>query len=321
MIFQISIWEFLASQLKGQEELILISFFQILIDVKVDEFCYPAFPYVAGFSAIIHDPKTQPLLKFQRQIDLSPGFASNIDITEKRKTMTTESYGYCSSWYNYTLYNPGPNYKGLCAKECLTLEIWHNCGCIPYYSPPLAYYKLMAAPFHMKNVTNSDKYSSGWNRYHRFQFCNVRDGDCVQPIEKMGLGVNGVCVQRCPTPCQESKFVFTMSQSRFPTPNLMNRIKKQLNNSYSLEKARLNLVLANFYFSSTVKKVEQIDIAMTWVDLLGQLGGALGLTIGVSLLSLGEIISWAIWQLVATLTALSKIVCRKNIKWRKPYHL
>lgn len=280
------------------------------MNVNINDYCYPAFPYVIGFAATVHDPKSQPLLRFQQQIDLTAGFASNVDIIEKKIEMTTESYNYCSSRYNYTLGHPGDNHKSICMKECLTLEVWHHCGCILYYSPQLTYWKLMTAPFHMKNVTDKE-YSGGPRRHQRFQFCHAIDVDCVQPIERRGVGVNGVCTQRCPTSCKQKKFQFGISQSRFPTPKLMNYIRKQLNfsSNYSLKAARLNLISANFFYSSAVNKLEQVDIAMTWVDLTAQLGGALGLTIGASLLSLVEIINWLIWQLGTIFSTLARIAC------------
>lgn len=211
--------------------------------------------------------------------------------------MTTESYGYCSSWHNYTLYEPGLYKKGDCLKECLTLEVWHQCGCLPFYSPPLTYTKMMKPPFRTEDVSDY-MFSNSLKRLKRYQWCSPTNGPCVKPVEKNGVGAEGTCSKRCPQPCQETKFSFLSSQSRFPTPEIMSKIRRTFNftSNYSLKKARLNLISANFYFGSTVNTVEQIDIAMTWVDLLSQLGGALGLCIGASLLSLVEILAWLFWQ-------------------------
>ncbi len=228
--------------------------------------------------------------------------------------MSTEKYGYCVSSYNYTLYNPGPYQRGNCIKECLALEVFHTCGCLPFYSPVLSYFKAMDMPVHMRNVT-SRMYTDYERKFAKFLWCSPVNGQCVKPVEKRGVGVNGVCSQKCHQPCTETKFSFSTSQSRYPTSHSLNSLKRQVGSpldGYSLEKARSNLVVANFYFSSMVNTVEQVDISMTWVDLVAQVGGALGLSLGASLMNLIEIAAWLLWQpAVLMITLISAAYCQE----------
>ncbi len=119
--------------------------------------------------------------------------------------------------------------------------------------------------------------------------------------------LNSFCENACPSQCQSIEYKLGLSTSSFPTLSYaksiqdshlnVNNFPSDINDTELIEfcnKGFLKVIVSydNLYYTS----VDEVP-AMTLNDLLGNLGGQLGLFIGISFLSLVELI-----ELIVTLT-------------------
>jgi len=70
----------------------------------------------------------------------------------------------------------------------------------------------------------------------------------------------------------------------------------------SLEEFQQNFLSVNFFFESSQFTLVTETIKMTWVDLMNQVGGAMGMTLGLSLVGITELLIWLIMRPVAALS-------------------
>jgi hypothetical protein len=124
--------------------------------------------------------------------------------------------------------------------------------------------------------------------------------------------LNSLCENACPSQCQSIEYKLGLSTSSFPTLSYAKSIQASSSNWYNIfstlnntalndseliefcNKGFLKVIISydNLYYTS----VDEVP-AMTLNDLLGNLGGQLGLFIGISFLSLVELI-----ELIVTLS-------------------
>ncbi|XP_070538261.1 amiloride-sensitive sodium channel subunit beta-like [Ptychodera flava] len=105
----------------------------------------------------------------------------------------------------------------------------------------------------------------------------------------------------CPPPCRETKYQMTISESKWPSDayldNLLKLVKvknQKTRNLNDLESARSNLVRLKVYFESLNYESTSEHPAYTWEDLLSDVGGTLGLYIGLSVITVCEICRFVI---------------------------
>lgn len=146
---------------------------------------------------------------------------------------------------------------------------------------------------------------------------------CPSPV-KLTFNMSD-CVEQCPHECSSNSYDLSISYSDYPSRVFHNNLAKQdktglyewafqINRSSrldSLDLARASLVKLFVYFDDI--KFTQITEApsITFVDLIANIGGTLGLFIGISLLSFVEIIELVLEIIVVVCVNYKK---KKNSK-------
>ena len=285
-----------------------------------------------GARVVIH-PRGSPPLPAAEGLDVPPGIAASIGISFQRNVNLGEPFGKCS------IEDPrgGANetYRLLpCLRRCIQEEIIRVCKCvdarvvdsksdygdIPYCGtaepistncsfqvnpdPPISCLE------HIQTVTD-----------------RIQCGKDVQSKMERRESVMTDC--GCYTPCDEVKYTKQYSISGFPPGPEMDSIYAELMADFTEKllasnpsKLKLDMYQKHFQFSnrydgfkditkinihiadtSIVKTIQKSDY--TSGDLLSDIGGNLGLFIGMSLLSIGEILQ-LLWDIVYTITRKQK---------------
>ena len=120
--------------------------------------------------------------------------------------------------------------------------------------------------------------------YPNITFCNDSSKVCERSIlQKLFLGEIG-CLKQCQPPCQEIKYLVDHKFLQFP--NLVNKNKY----GESLPNLRENLMRVQIFFNTFNVKVWEEKVLYKIENLLGDIGGQLGLFSGFSVITIFEFI-------------------------------
>lgn len=248
------------------------------MSVNQPQYCIPAMFDFAGFYAFIHSNDAEPSMYVQKYVNLVPGFATDVSIRMKIVQRNTEHWPTDSCQKNLKLkWYPGSTEfktKYLPRFNCYVEEVWRNCGCIPFYTPP----KWGA----VLGVYNSSLFCGF---FFDKQECNRRieiQCDKTRKCERSGMA----------QPCNEVYYTTKSSYQKYPSNNHFASLKRRhlLDSNTSLAEVRQNFLVANFFLDSLSYKSIVIDPGMSWLDLINKLGGAIGMSLGMSVLTCWEII-------------------------------
>lgn len=255
------------------------------------QYCIPAGQDLAGFVAYVHDRSVEPILYVKRLIDLPPGFMINVGISVSRIKKTTENWpmpvNECFNRYSLffyprsVYYNNADNWR----KNCVTNAIWTYCGCLPSYAPPLAFDVL-------KIEVSADL------------LCSVNQTTqlCMTKIEDKSMdGQSCTGGVEMPRPCEEMRYTIQTSAVLFPSKHQFLPVKRALKieSNLTLKEFRENFLQVNFFINSMSTDITEVSGRMSWIDLMNQMGGALGMSLGISMLSICEIVCWLFTNLMA----------------------
>ena len=228
-------------------------------------------------------------LKFDEGIDVSSGEATNIVINKLINTKLGHPYNKCfsnltninsfdSEFYRAIIQSNKTYTQKECFDVCLQNEFLESCNCsFPFF-------------INFKNKPNCE---------------SISDFLCISQVyPSLYKYVNTKCLQHCPENCETIDYRITASHSQFPNPNYANSYLKnystlqpyfqpesELNSRIEIDNDLLkkSLALINiFYEDLKYTKVSQIA-KMNFEDLLSNVGGTLGLFIGISFLSIIEV--------------------------------
>jgi hypothetical protein len=110
--------------------------------------------------------------------------------------------------------------------------------------------------------------------------------------------INDICIPLCPLECDSISYEISTSFSKFPKLKYANELKnnKKIKSKYPLgynityDDLLKNMIAFNVYYNDLkYTKISQIPKTLL-VDLISNMGGILGLFIGISFLSFGELI-------------------------------
>ncbi|XP_052087225.1 acid-sensing ion channel 2-like [Mytilus californianus] len=108
---------------------------------------------------------------------------------------------------------------------------------------------------------------------------------CILAVRRNVTGCN------CNTPCSEKQHIKTIHTSRWPAKNYEGLLDKILKSKgLSLSNTSDSLLQVNIYFSSLYEEVTEEILSFTFENFLSNIGGALGLCIGMSAISIGELL-------------------------------
>ncbi|XP_044534897.1 acid-sensing ion channel 3 [Gracilinanus agilis] len=252
---------------------------EIMLTVQQDEYL-PLWkdrdetPYEAGFRVQIHSQNEPPTIE-QLGFGVAPGYQTFVSCQKQQLSFLPQPWGDCSSvsldpdfimdspdLLNPSNPSPSPNsvYSlAGCHQVCETKYLSRKCGCRMMYMPG-------SAP-----VCSPQQYK-----------------DCARPA--LGSMVRKDLSCPCPNACASTRYAKELSMVRIPSRASASYLAKKYNRSeqYIAENV---LVLDIFFEALNYETVEQ-QKAYEVADLLGDIGGQMGLFIGASLLTILEILDF-----------------------------
>ncbi|XP_071965394.1 epithelial sodium channel subunit alpha-like [Antedon mediterranea] len=223
-----------------------------------------------GARVSVHAPNIAPHPE-DTGIAIETGTSTSIGLRQNEITRLNGNYGNCSDEQDKNeeegMYYYDYSYPS-CKKFCLQNELEENCGCV------------------------SDIYIDA----PKCDFLNKTQQKCQQLIETLATEDKLDC--NCPLRCTEVSYYTSISTSLWPSEryqdHLYSRVKdentKVSNILDSFEKTRKNLLRVKIFFEElNFQSINEVPIYST-ASLLGSLGGLLGLYIGLSTITMVEII-------------------------------
>ncbi|XP_072167275.1 epithelial sodium channel subunit alpha-like [Diadema setosum] len=224
-----------------------------------------------GAKITVHDPAAMPFPE-DESVDLPTGMATSIGVRQENIQRLGGKYGNCTTDGRNTNFSSSSLYQyssAACRKQCFQLHLNSFCGCVDN-------------PLLLANLSNT---------------CSVLNETqqwCRQYIAERYLDDALTC--SCPSPCRETKYLKTISAMGWPSERYEEHLASRLPagsaaarlfNSSSL--ARKNFIRVKIYYEElNYERVEQIPV-YTVTSLLGSVGGLMGLYIGMSFISVFEV--------------------------------
>lgn len=253
----------------------------------------------SGIELYIHNWSSK-LIDNIDSISLAGGFENNIAIDKIFNKKLAKPYSDCvQDAYSSTSYNSALYLETLrihnkySQKECLNIcyhkNIKKNCGC---YDPDFF------------NYIESDQFCS----FEKFT-------DCVLIYRKIMTNISGnlKCFQNCPEECETVNYFHKISQSNFPSPfykKVLIEFDKAQNESkrgFDFSDIDKYLLSVNIYFDEIVTTTIEENPNKTIEQLVAEIGGFLGLCLGISFLTLIEILDIII-KIISIFLEKNKII-------------
>ncbi|XP_070538285.1 uncharacterized protein [Ptychodera flava] len=202
-----------------------------------------------------------------------PGTATSVSLTKSKVERQAQPYGNCSNQAGFDVdqrvmekYLSDSYSLTACEKACLQTALIRYCGCTDTLNiemPPC-------------RALNKTQVACKQLIYYFFQ--------------------SDLLPCKCHPSCSERKYSMTISQSKWPSDaylnNLLSLVKvksHKTRNLNDLQSARANLVRLKVYFETLNYESTSEIPAYTWEDLLSDVGGTLGLYVGLSIITVCEI--------------------------------
>lgn len=148
-----------------------------------------------------------------------------------------------------------------CAIDCLYTQVANSCGC-----------KI------------SSEYSPDREPFTNLPLCTIRDTCCVLSQQTVSMSCSS-----CIPSCNSTFYELTTSYSSFPANFAAQK--------FSLVSSNDNLLMANIFYESLSITEEMTSSSYNAVSLLSDIGGQLGLFLGVSVISVIEFLFWVMDEL------------------------
>ena len=296
-----------------------------------------------GARVVVH-PRGSPALPAAEGLDVPPGYSASIGISFQRNVNLGEPFGKCST--EDPRAGANETYRLLpCLRRCIQEEIIRVCKCVDA--------RVVDSKSDYGNIPYCGK-AEPMPKNCSFEENPDPPISCLEPIQTVTSRIQcGKDVQSkmerqesvmndcgCYTPCDEVKYTKQYSISGFPPGPEMDSIYAELMAGFNEKllasnpsKLKLEMYQKHFQFAnrydgfkdiakiniriadtSIVKTIQKSDY--TSGDLLSDIGGNLGLFIGMSLLSIGEILQ-LLWDILYTVTRkrkknLEKVECASS---------
>ena len=222
----------------------------------------------AGVKVAVH-PQTEPPLPDDIGIGVPPGRNAFIGLRQKdildntrrncQGKSETSNFNFLRNEYNYS--------TSSCLVDCLLTSVSDNCGC---------------------NVA-SDIFPPDNEVYQQRPDCNIADICCQVDEYRTSQDCD------CPSACISNTYDIFTSYSAFPAQYAIDDLEEifsdVFNTSFDTES---NLLSVNVYFETLNIETQTTSDAYGAVALLSDIGGQLGLFMGVSVISIMEFATWII---------------------------
>ncbi|XP_070582192.1 uncharacterized protein [Ptychodera flava] len=268
---------------------------KLTLFIEQDEYI-PLYGQEAGVRVLIHPQDITPFPE-DEAITVAPGLKTSIGIRMDTIKSLSEPYTNCSNDEDFeSVYGEGYKYSDMdCHKTTMQQYIRDECECVD--------------TIYLEGIP-----------------CDVADfkqEQCRQLMEYFYQ--RGLISNNCKEPCKATKYSKTMSQSMWPSKKHVGGVIKVLrpinekvrNIVVDEQSARENLVrLAVYYEELNYQKITKLP-AYTIEELLADLGGILGLYIGMSLITAFEVLE----LFLNALRHLAKKFCKPKPEEDGPTYL
>ena len=246
------------------------------------------FIFSAGIHLFVHNQTLASKPRTSKGIDISSGTQTNVNIKREFDVDLPSPYSDCKSKldsadsfdsiYFKTIINSGQIYtQDDCLDLCLQGAIVKYCNCYSTFMDSLN--------FSTPCIT-------------------LEQINCIIKISKTfkSFDFTQKCSPYCPRKCETASYSISISFADFPNPMMLNTIKHKLSLKYSLadptnEQLKNSLVYVNVYYDELKFTQTTHTPLMTFIDFLSNIGGTLGLFIGISFLSFAEILE-ALFEII-----------------------
>ena len=238
------------------------------------------FIFSEGLKIFIHNNSVEPSLAEGISIELSKSTLIAIERTQISKepypySVCIDLKSFDSKFYRVILDSNMTYRQSDCLDLCLQEIIIANCNCYD-----LNYLKLDDS----KPCLNMTQLFCTSKMYASFRNKSLDDE----------------CLRKCPLECDSMSFDARLSSATFPTRYLFDALENVLFKNSSFDDVKKRVVELKIYYSklSYLSLTESPKTSI--IDLFSNIGGTLGLYVGVSLLSLVEIVEILLEVLVHT---------------------
>ncbi|XP_055898634.1 degenerin mec-10-like [Biomphalaria glabrata] len=277
---------------EGPKEGLDIGFF-----LEPDEYI-PELIETKGLQVVLHSKQSFPYPK-EDGFQVSPGTLSNIAMKLVKTQYLPKPYGDCLENCNYDRnylqdYNYTYEYE-FCQDLCRYNYVIEKCRCMPK---------------EYLEITGDEKVSG---------FCsdNLKSYLCQNDVYT-GVYNNTLTCDECDDECSTETYTFRMTSSEWPTSILGQALVEYLCNKTSMTPERCqsmrnhtdvqlreNFVALKSFYDTMSVETYSVQPAMSITDLLCNVGGCLGLWLGLSVLSFCEVFHFVVELLQAALQMFS----------------
>lgn len=254
----------------------------------------------SGARVVVHNQTTKPIIN-NEGLDIPSGFQTNIGIKRSffhkldglysncvKNSRSPDSYNSFFYKATFTVLKMKVYRQKICLRLCLQDYILKNCKCLDGSLP---------------------------NIYQNQSICeSLLSLECV--VRSRGDYFNSISLSscsQCPLECDSYNFKLTTSSSRYPTRYYRNYlsihtdIMDRFPQGTGRDEITKSTVLINVFYDDLSTTYTSETPAVSPVALLGNIGGNLGLFIGISLLTFVEIIEF----LISVFLILINKICLK----------
>ncbi len=212
----------------------------------------------AGVKVVVH-PQTEPPRPEDTGVGVPPGTNAFIGVRQRNVVDNTQRNclaDTANSNFNFEL----DEYSIVaCGYDCLLTAVAEKCGCV--FVPPLG-----------------DQFSS-------LRECVLSELCCVQEQQRLSIDCD------CQAACSTTSYETYNSYSAFPAMYAQEDLEAIYNMTLD---AKSNFLSVNVYFETLNIETQATNYAYGFVALLSDIGGQLGLFLGVSVISIMEFGTWII---------------------------
>ena len=288
-----------------------------------------------GVRVVIHPPDTQPF-PFAEGYDVPPGYSASFGIRPRRNIRIGAPHGNCTHRNPFGDDPENRRYRGIsCQKMCLQSHVIKNCDCYDASLPKLNDSKHMPCRRNnefpdscMFNATE-ECFNASLSMYRRIQCARDTRDHVTRNTSLMSR-----CL--CHPPCDEFLYDVSYSLSKWPatgyegdaayldvfyveefrqrfenTPKnhtIYEYFKDENRESTMKDFARLNVYVAD---SNVIKTQESPDYEPN--QLVSDIGGQLGIWVGISIITLSEVIELACMLLRHFMSGEMRAAPQRNV--------
>ncbi|CAJ0946598.1 unnamed protein product, partial [Mesorhabditis belari] len=256
---------------------------------KTNQQQYLPWTEASGMVVVIHGMTEHPFPDVTGYY-APPGTASSMGVRFVSTTRLPTPYGDCTTETEVasTYYN-GTYATEACLRACLQENIVNKCGC---YDPAYAFEALQVESCYKNPVDNTTA-----------AFTN-KAIECINAFTNPGTGPNDfnlITQCDCPQPCIVESYSVTVSTAAWPsnqyTPSECNEPENATTQPWAAENMECvawygqNTALIEIYYERMNYQVLTESPAYSFVNLISDIGGQVGLFLGMSIISVIEFLT------------------------------